>query len=78
MSGIARVDVFTYRVTYAHGTYVMSRGRQIDGLDSVVARVTTVDGVERLRRGVPARARTTYEAHAGGRNRGAARTRTRA
>ena len=46
MSAIARVEVFTYRLTYVHGTYVMSRGREIDGLDSVVVRVTTIDGIE--------------------------------
>jgi len=43
---IARVDVFTYRLTYVHGTYAMSGGRDISELESVVVRVTTDDGVE--------------------------------
>jgi L-alanine-DL-glutamate epimerase-like enolase superfamily enzyme len=46
LSAIARVDVYSYRLTYAYGTYAMSRGREIDVLDSVVVRLTTVDGVE--------------------------------
>jgi L-alanine-DL-glutamate epimerase-like enolase superfamily enzyme len=43
---IARVDVFTYRLTYVHGTYAMSGGRDISELESVVVRVTTDEGVE--------------------------------
>src|SRR5207245_10644084 len=43
---IARVDVFTYRLTYVHGTYAMSGGRDISELESVVVRVTTEDGME--------------------------------
>jgi cis-L-3-hydroxyproline dehydratase len=43
---IARVEVFTYRLTYVHGTYVMSGGRDVSELESVVVRVTTDDGVE--------------------------------
>ena len=43
---IARVDVYAYRLTYVHGTYVMSGGRRIEGLDSVVVRVTTEDSIE--------------------------------
>ena len=46
MTRIAAVDVFSYRLTYVHGTYVMSGGREITELDSTVVRVTTADGVE--------------------------------
>ncbi len=43
---IARIDVYSYGLTYVHGTYVMSGGRTIDVLESVVVRVGTGDGVE--------------------------------
>jgi L-alanine-DL-glutamate epimerase-like enolase superfamily enzyme len=43
---IAAVDVFSYDLTYVHGTYVMSGGREIRELESTVVRVTTEDGVE--------------------------------
>jgi L-alanine-DL-glutamate epimerase-like enolase superfamily enzyme len=46
MAAIARVDVYAYRLTYVHGTYVMSGGREIDELESVVVRITTEDGIE--------------------------------
>ena len=46
MTRIAAVDVFSYRLTYVHGTYVMSGGREITELDSTVVRVTTAEGVE--------------------------------
>jgi L-alanine-DL-glutamate epimerase-like enolase superfamily enzyme len=42
---IERIDVFGYDLTYAHGTYVMSSGREIDRLPSTVVRVTTRGGV---------------------------------
>ncbi|MDQ3856849.1 MAG: mandelate racemase [Actinomycetota bacterium] len=45
MSAIERVDVYAYRLTYVHGTYVMSGGREIDVLESVVVGVTTDEGV---------------------------------
>jgi L-alanine-DL-glutamate epimerase-like enolase superfamily enzyme len=45
-AAIRNVDVFTYELTYAHGRYVMSRGRAIDRLMSTVVRVRTEDGVE--------------------------------
>lgn len=43
---IEQVDVFTYDLTYVHGRYVMSLGREIDTLVSTVVRVRTSDGVE--------------------------------
>jgi L-alanine-DL-glutamate epimerase-like enolase superfamily enzyme len=45
-ASIERIDVFGYELTYAHGTYVMSSGREIARLPSTVVRVTTTDGVE--------------------------------
>jgi L-alanine-DL-glutamate epimerase-like enolase superfamily enzyme len=43
---IARIDVFGYDLTYVHGTYVMSGGREIVSLPSTVVRVTADDGTE--------------------------------
>jgi cis-L-3-hydroxyproline dehydratase len=43
-SRITEVRVFTYDLTYAHGTYVMSKGREVSVLKSVVAAVTSADG----------------------------------
>ncbi|MDX6542316.1 MAG: cis-L-3-hydroxyproline dehydratase [Gaiellales bacterium] len=43
---IARVDVYGYDLTYVHGTYVMSGGREIVSLPSTVVRLTTDDGGE--------------------------------
>lgn len=43
---IARVDVFSYELTYVHDRYVMSGGRVIEKLPSTVVRLTTDDGVE--------------------------------
>ena len=43
---IVRVDVFGYDLSYVHGTYVMSGGREIDVLPSSVVRITTESGVE--------------------------------
>lgn len=43
-SEIARIDVFGYALTYAHGRYVMSSGRVVDSLPSTVVRVETRDG----------------------------------
>ncbi len=43
---IARIDVFGFPLTYVHGTYVMSHGREITSLDSTIVRVTTEDGTE--------------------------------
>ena len=41
---VARVDVYGYDLTYVHGTYVMSGGREIVSLPSTVVRVTADDG----------------------------------
>ncbi len=43
-TSIARVEVYGYRLTYAHGDYVMSGGRVVNQLDSTVVRVVTEDG----------------------------------
>jgi L-alanine-DL-glutamate epimerase-like enolase superfamily enzyme len=43
---IERIDVFGYELTYAHGDYVMSSGREVARLPSTVVRITTTDGVE--------------------------------
>src|SRR3954466_13871560 len=39
------VDVFGYRLRYAHGAYVMSQNRSIDALESTVVRIGTDTGV---------------------------------
>jgi L-alanine-DL-glutamate epimerase-like enolase superfamily enzyme len=43
---IERIDVFGYQLTYAHGDYVMSSGREITRLPSTVVRITTRDGAQ--------------------------------
>jgi L-alanine-DL-glutamate epimerase-like enolase superfamily enzyme len=43
-SAIERIDVFGYDLTYAHGDYVMSGGREVRRLPSTVVRITTHDG----------------------------------
>lgn len=43
---IARVDVYGYDLTYVHGTYVMSGGREIVSLPSTVVRITADDGTD--------------------------------
>jgi L-alanine-DL-glutamate epimerase-like enolase superfamily enzyme len=43
---IERIDVFGYELTYAHGDYVMSSGREISRLPSTVVRITTRDGAQ--------------------------------
>jgi L-alanine-DL-glutamate epimerase-like enolase superfamily enzyme len=43
---IARVDVYGYDLTYVHGAYVMSGGREIVSLASTVVRITADDGTE--------------------------------
>ena len=43
---VARVDVYGYDLTYVHGTYVMSGGREIVSLPSTVVRITADDGTE--------------------------------
>jgi L-alanine-DL-glutamate epimerase-like enolase superfamily enzyme len=44
-SAIARVEVYGYELTYAHGSYVMSDGRAHEALASTIVRVVTADGV---------------------------------
>jgi L-alanine-DL-glutamate epimerase-like enolase superfamily enzyme len=43
---IARVEVYGYELTYIHGTYVMSGGRESAGLPSTVVRLITDEGAE--------------------------------
>jgi cis-L-3-hydroxyproline dehydratase len=43
---IARVDVFGYDLTYVHGSYVMSGGREITSLPSTLVRVVSDEGIE--------------------------------
>ena len=43
---VVRVDVYGYDLTYVHGTYVMSGGREIVSLPSTVVRVTADDGTQ--------------------------------
>jgi len=43
---IERIEVFGYELTYAHGDYVMSSGREIRRLPSTVVRITTRDGAQ--------------------------------
>src|SRR3954452_9043253 len=44
-SAIARIEVYGYELTYAHGSYVMSEGRVLDALPSTIVRVVTADGL---------------------------------
>lgn len=41
---IARIDLFQYTLTYAHGDYVMSSGRVVNTLTSMVVKLHTRDG----------------------------------
>jgi L-alanine-DL-glutamate epimerase-like enolase superfamily enzyme len=43
---ITRVEVFSYRVRYEHGSYVMSRGRQAAYEIGTLVRVTASDGID--------------------------------
>ena len=43
---ITRVEVFTYDLSYVHGSYVMSGGRVVERLPSTVVRISTDEGVE--------------------------------
>ena len=43
---VERIDVYGYELTYAHGDYVMSSGREITRLPSTIVQITTVDGVQ--------------------------------
>lgn len=42
---VAEVRVYRYALTYAHGTYVMSHGREITVLPSIVVALTTESGL---------------------------------
>jgi L-alanine-DL-glutamate epimerase-like enolase superfamily enzyme len=64
-AAIRNIDVFTYQLTYAHGRYVMSRGRAIDRLNSTVVRIRTEDGVEGFGEVCPL-GPTYLPAHSGG------------
>ncbi len=44
-SRVTEVRVYRYNLTYAHGTYVMSQGREVSTLPSVVVAVTAGDGL---------------------------------
>jgi L-alanine-DL-glutamate epimerase-like enolase superfamily enzyme len=62
---ITRVDVYDFELTYVHGTYKMSGGREIAALPSTIVRVTTDEGVQGWGEVCPLG--TTYLAsHAGG------------
>ena len=43
---IAKIDVFNFDLTYVHGVYVMSGGRNIASLPSTLVRVTSDAGVD--------------------------------
>ncbi|SAK48363.1 muconate and chloromuconate cycloisomerase [Caballeronia pedi] len=43
---IAKIDVFNFDLTYIHGTYTMSGGRDITSLPSTIVRVTSDSGHE--------------------------------
>ncbi len=45
-TAVARVDVFGYELSYAHGDYVMSGGRVVNRLPSTVVRITTRSGLQ--------------------------------
>lgn len=44
MSAIAAIDVYGYKLSYAHGEYVMSGQRSAVAQDSTIVRVTCADG----------------------------------
>jgi L-alanine-DL-glutamate epimerase-like enolase superfamily enzyme len=43
---ISRIEVFGYRLRYAHGSYVMSRGRRATHETGTLTRIITSDGIE--------------------------------
>ena len=43
---ISSIEVYGYQLTYAHGEYVMSKGRAATSQDSTLVRVRTNDGLE--------------------------------
>jgi L-alanine-DL-glutamate epimerase-like enolase superfamily enzyme len=44
-SRIARIDLYSYDLSYVGGEYVMSGGRVVTTLESTVVKVTTSEGV---------------------------------
>jgi L-alanine-DL-glutamate epimerase-like enolase superfamily enzyme len=44
-TSIARIDLYSYDLTYVHGEYVRSGGRAITSLSSTVVQITTVSGL---------------------------------
>jgi len=62
---IAKIDVFHFELTYVHGVYKMSGGRDVSALPSTLVRVTSDQGVDGWGEVCPLG--TTYlAAHAGG------------
>jgi cis-L-3-hydroxyproline dehydratase len=43
---IARIEVFSYRLRYQHGSYVMSLGRQATHETGTLVRIITADGID--------------------------------
>ena len=62
---IAKIDVFNFDLTYVHGVYVMSGGRNIASLPSTLVRVTSDAGVDGWGEVCPLGS-TYLPAHAGG------------
>jgi L-alanine-DL-glutamate epimerase-like enolase superfamily enzyme len=62
---INRVDVYSFELTYRHGTYVMSGGRSIGALPSTIVRVGTDAGLHGWGEVCPL-GNTYLAAHAGG------------
>ncbi len=62
---IAKIDVYNFELTYIHGVYKMSGGRDVEALPSTLVRVTSDDGHEGWGEVCPLG--TTYlPSHAGG------------
>ena len=62
---IAKIDVFNFDLTYVHGVYKMSGGRDITSLPSTLVRVTSDDGRDGWGEVCPLGS-TYLPAHAGG------------
>ena len=43
---IAQIDVFQVDLPYAHGAYILSKGRSYKSFDSTIVRITTQNGIE--------------------------------
>ena len=48
---ITKIDIFNFDLTYAHGTYIMSGGREITQLPSTLVRVSSDTGPPGRRQG---------------------------